>query len=174
MSLIYITGAPGVGKTSVKEELSRRGYETHDMDDRALGGAHNRATGERVDIPSAEERSSKWYEEHQWRIDISGIQKLKDKAATKTVIVCGVAPDDESILALFDMIFYLKLDEATLKQRIVNRSDNDYGMNSYELGTIIERQKRLDLRYPTSNAILLDATKSIDAVADLIISQIQK
>ena len=33
MTLIYITGVAGVGKTTVLNELKRRGYEAYDADE---------------------------------------------------------------------------------------------------------------------------------------------
>ena len=38
MSLFYITGTPGTGKTTIQKELIKRGYEALDIDQRRFGG----------------------------------------------------------------------------------------------------------------------------------------
>ena len=169
MSFIYVTGAPGVGKSTLQKELSLRGFEVYDIDDAKLGGAHNKASGERVVIPPAKDRKPEWYDEHEWRVDQAAVNALKEQAVDRTIFICGVAPDDEAILPLFDKIFYLKLDEHSLKQRIAARVDNDYGKNANELTQILERQKRLDARYIKSNAVVVDATLPPSEIVDLIV-----
>lgn len=168
MPFIYVTGAPGSGKSTVKKELGSRGLEVYDIDDAELGGAHHKASGKRVTIPPAHDRAPRWYDEHEWRVDYAAISSLKDKAAHTTIIVCGVAPDDGGILDLFDKIFYLKLDEDKLKKRIMTRTDNDYGKNPNELMHIIERKKKLDARYANSNAVMIDAGLPAGEIADQI------
>jgi broad-specificity NMP kinase len=168
MSFIYVTGAPGVGKSTLQKELSNRGLEVYDIDDSELGGAHNKASGKRVNIPAAKERAPEWFNEHEWRIDRKAIEVLKNKAIDTDVIICVIAPEDESILPLFDKIFYLKLDDDDLRQRIASRIDNDYGKNSNELLHILERKKKLDARYINIKAIMINATESPSEIANHI------
>jgi len=171
MPFIYITGAPGAGKSILQKELSSRGLEVYDIDDAKFGGAHNKVSGERVTIPPAQERAPEWYDDHEWRIDKAAINSLLDRAANKTIFICGVAPDDEDILTLFDKIYYLKLDENKLKQRIATRTDNDYGKNPNELSHILERKRKLDARYANSNAVIVNATVPPSEIADRILAQ---
>lgn len=65
MALIYITGAPGSGKTTLQRILSERGYEAHDLDD--YGGPYNKNTDKSVVMPTAEDRSPEWFEAHEWQ-----------------------------------------------------------------------------------------------------------
>jgi adenylate kinase family enzyme len=171
MPFVYITGAPGVGKTTLQKELNSRHLIVYDIDDHELGGAHNKSSGKRVLIPSAEDRAPEWYDEHEWRIDYAAINSLKDKATNETIFVCGVAPDDETIIGLFDRIFYIDLDENNLKQRITARTDNDYGKNPNELIQIIERKKKLDARYAASDATIVNGKMSPREIADYILAQ---
>lgn len=168
LSLIYVTGAPGVGKTTLKAELATLGYETHDMDDPDLGGAHNKVTSKRVEIPPAETRTQQWYDEHEWRTHAPAIEELKEKAQDKEIFVCGVAPDDLKVLSLFDKVVYLDLPSELLKQRISERSGNDYGRNNFELKSILERKAMLDKRYTEFGTTKVCASGSVQEVADRI------
>jgi hypothetical protein len=173
MSFTYVTGAPGSGKSTLQKELSTRGLEVYDIDDPQLGGAYNKASGKRVVIPPAPDRAPDWFDEHEWRIDRGAMSKLKNRATNETIIVCGVAPDDGDILDLFDKIFYLKLDETSLKNRIGVRTDNDYGKNPGELAHILDRKRALDARYGNSVAIVIDATLNPRDIADKVLPGIK-
>ncbi len=169
MALIYITGAPGSGKTSLQKELQSRGYETHDLDDHSLGGPYNKSTNKLVVIPPTDKRTPEWFDEHEWRIYPEAIKDLKEQAAAKDIFICGVAASDGDILPLFDKIFYLDIDDSTLKERLSSRSDNDYGQNDFEVSEIITRKHGLDSKYAGQDAIHINATQSIDKVADDIL-----
>ena len=170
MSLIYVTGAPGAGKSTIEKELRNRGFETHDMDDSDMGGPHNLATGERVTIPSAGLRTKDWFTQHEWRTSKPALEKLKKQAEGKAIFVCGVAPDDEAVLPLFDTVIYLDVDEDTLKHRLATRTDNDYGKNDFEQAEILERYRALNERYKNLGALGIDAAQPLEKVVDTIIS----
>lgn len=169
MALIYITGAPGSGKSSLQTELESRGYETHDLDDSSLGGPHNIATNQLVTIPPANQRTPEWFTEHEWRIYTDAVQKLKNQATDKDIYICGVAASDGEILPIFDKIFYLDIDDTTLKNRLSSRSKNDYGQNDFEVSEILQRKYDLDSKYSKIDVTHIDASQPLDIVtADII------
>lgn len=172
MSLIYITGAPGVGKTTLQKEFERRGYETRDIDNSSLGGPHNKSTGERVTIPPVNERTPGWFEAHEWRVYPHAFDALKNEASDKDIILFGVAASDGEILHVFDTVMYLCIDDETLAHRIANREGNDFGKNDFELKDILSRKHGLDDKYASLDVTHIDATKSLTEVADAIISYI--
>lgn len=172
MSLIYVTGAPGSGKTTLQKELSSRGYDTRDIDNSNLGGPHNKNTGEQVIIPPADQRSPEWFEAHEWRVFPDAFRKLEAEAINKDIILCGVAASDGEILHVFDKIIYLNLDDETLIGRLKSRIDNDYGKNDFELLEILNRKHGLDEKYSSLDVIDIDATKKLSEVADEIISHV--
>jgi broad-specificity NMP kinase len=172
MALIYVTGAPGSGKTTLQKELSARGYETRDIDNSGLGGPYNKASGQQVVIPPADQRSPEWFAAHEWRVHPQAFTALKEEASGKDIILCGVAGSDSEILHVFDEILYLYLDDDTLIQRLQSRTDNDYGKNDFELSEILDRKHGLDAKYSDMKVIHIDATKSLRDVADTILAHV--
>jgi dephospho-CoA kinase len=172
MSLIYVTGAPGSGKTTLQKELSSRGYDTRDIDNSNFGGPYNKSSGKQVIIPPADERSPDWFDAHEWRVHPDAFDRLKVESASKDIIVCGVAASDGQILHVFDKIMYLNLDDETLVSRLKTRIDNDYGKNDFELQEILSRKHGLDEKYSSLDVININASNSLSAVAEEIILHI--
>lgn len=170
MTFIYITGSPGSGKTTIQKELTRRGHLAYDLDD--YGGPHNKSTDKPAVMPPAGERSPEWFELHEWRINLGAIKELKSQAGDKEIFVCGVAASDEQILSLFDKVLYLSLTDELLRKRIAMRTmDNgDYGKNDFEVKEIINRKHGLDTKYLPSDAVKIDAIKTLDNVIVEILS----
>lgn len=172
MSLIYVTGAPGVGKTTLQKEFEKRGFETRDIDNSNLGGPHNKSTGQRVTIPPADQRTPEWFNAHEWRVYPHAFDALKKEAGDKNIILFGVAASDGEILHVFDKILYLNIDDDTLSNRIANRDGNDFGKNEFELKNIMDRKRGLDDKYSSLDIINIDASKSLDEVSQSIIHHI--
>lgn len=173
MSLIYVTGAPGAGKSTLQKEFITRGYETRDIDNSNLGGPHNKSTGERVTIPPADQRTAQWFEAHEWRVYPHAFEQLKQEASDQNIILFGVAASDGEILHVFDKIMYLNINNDTLSDRIANRKDNDFGKNDFELHDILNRKHGLDNKYSSLHVIHINASKSLNEVTEEIISHIQ-
>lgn len=171
MSLIYVTGAPGAGKSTLQKALSQRGLEALDLDGSGLGGPHNKQSGARTVVPPADQRTPEWFDAHEWRIDLSAIEALSQRAQDKDVFLCGVAASDGEMLHYFSKILYLALDDKTLKERILARQGNDYGKNDFELKEILERKRKLDAKYAGLDVIEIDASRTVDEVADDIVSK---
>ena len=172
MSLIYVTGAPGAGKTTLQKEFDSRGYETRDIDNSNLGGPHNKSTGDRVTIPPVDQRTPEWFEVHEWRVYPHAFDALKSEAKDKDIILFGVAASDGEILHVFDKIIYLDIDDETLTDRIANREDNDFGKNDFELKDILNRKHGLDEKYSLLDVVHINASKSLSEVSEEIISHI--
>lgn len=172
MPLIYVTGAPGIGKSTLQKEFIKRGYDARDIDDSSLGGPHNKATGTIVDIPQARDRTPDWFDAHEWRVYPDAFKRLKDEARNKNIIIFGVASSDSSILPVFDKIMYLDIDDETLTDRVRNRRVNDYGKNDFELVDILNRKHALDRKYSLLDVAQIDASKALNEVAEQIISQL--
>jgi len=174
MSLIYITGVAGAGKSAAYKELRSRGYEVFGTDEDQLAGFYNNVSGERVENPSDVGRqiTAAWREHHTWQLPRSVIENLKEKSSGKTVFLCGVAANEEEYLDLFDTLFALVIDDETLYRRITTRTNNTFGKNEGELAQIKDWQASTQAYYGKYNYIRIDATQPIELVVDSILSQL--
>lgn len=168
MSLIYITGVPGTGKTTVQRELERQGYQAYDIDQPRFGGPTNLVTGEPTVVPPIEERSAQWFDRHEWRVSRSAIEKLKRQSDGKVVYLCGTATTEHLIWDLFDKVLYLQIDEATLRSRLANREGNDFGKTEEEVQMILGRFREAQESTKSLGVTLIDATKDLGAVVEQI------
>lgn len=174
MALIYVTGAPGAGKSTIQHELSLRGYTAYDLDDKRFGGPCNNATGEAVTMPPIDQRTPEWFDTHEWRISRSAVETLKQDSINKVVYLCGVATTDNLVWDLFDKIFYLKIDEQTLHDRIATRETNDFGKTQHELERILARYHGAEATIESRGAIAIDANGSLDDVIAKIIVESER
>lgn len=172
MAFIYITGAPGVGKTTIQRSLRDKGFETYDLDDSQFGGPHSKISGERVMIPPAEVRPDGWFDRHEWRIYRSSLEMLKNKAQDGDIIICGVAEGDTDILDLFDRIMYLYVSSDILKKRLVLRAGNDYGKNPSEVKEILMRKIKLDEKYERLSVDKVEASGPVGSEVKDILTRI--
>lgn len=172
MSLFYITGVPGTGKSTVQRELSLRGYEAYDIDDSRFGGPVNKATGESTTVPPIERRSAEWFDQHEWRILRAAVEDLKKSSEGKTVYLCGTATTENLVWDIFDKVYYLNIDEETLKTRIANRKDNDFGKTGAELQLILDRYHLAQQQLGNLSVTIVDATQSIEEVLQAILQKL--
>lgn len=168
MSLIYIKGTPGSGKTTIRERLSSLGYESHDADDRDMGGPYNNATNKRVEYPK--NPSKEWFEAHSYRLIPKAVERLHENAKNKLIFLCGTASNEDDLWDLFDQIIFLNIDEETLKKRIARRTNSDYGKTSHELELIMDKYRDDEQKRTRSGVVSVDATKPIGEVVSSILS----
>jgi dephospho-CoA kinase len=170
MALIYITGVSGCGKSTVQEALKRLGYTAYDVDDTALSGVFDNKTGERITMPPVNQRSPEWFATHSWLIIPEAIKRLKSESIHRLVFLCGAARNDKDFWQLFDTVIWLDVSESTLRQRITERKDNDYGKSESELESILKWHKKATASYKKLGAHIIDANKSLDTVVGQILN----
>lgn len=173
MSLIYIKGTPGSGKSTIRKELESLGFEAHDADDADMGGPYNNATNERVTYPDTAP-SKEWFDAHSYRLIPEAIQAIHDKAQDKTIFLCGTASNEDDVWHLFDKVLFLDIDETTLKSRIATRTDNDYGKTPHELELIMEKYRADRSKRERPGVTPIDATLPISGVVKAIQSNINE
>src|ERR1035437_6872235 len=134
--LIYVTGCAASGKTSVCEELVRRGDDAYDACTCGVDVYRNERTGEIVSkTPPSQVRTKKWRSEHK-RVRLRNeVEKLVDRARNKTVFLCGTYGDKKyEAIDLFAQVFYLNIDDETMEYRVEHRTNGSgWGKNPGEL-----------------------------------------
>ena len=175
MALYYITGISGSGKSLVRSELLKRGYEAFGTDEDALAYFYHNETGEPIkNYLTSEERTPEWRKNHSWKLLRSTVENLAQSAQDRKVFLCGtVANDADELWDLFTKVFALTINEDTLRNRIINRTSNDFGKSSHEMASILEWQRSAESDYKKLGATIIDATRSVNKVIDDILEQVK-
>jgi len=151
-----VEGVSGTGKTSVCQELRRRGYHAVNGDtDLAYQGEPE--TGESTDV------ASHWH--HIWSVD--RVRALAADQNERFTFFCGGSRNFAKFLDLFDGVFVLEIDLDTLNRRLDQRPADEFGAQQSERDLIV-RLHRTKEDTPT-NGILIDATAPLAEVVDEIV-----
>lgn len=145
-----VSGLPGTGKTAVCAELHARGYEAIDAD-RILGYQHD--------------ADWLWGEE---KIE----QILND--TSEEVFICGSASNRDKYLSRFNKVFILYVDDRTLKSRLLNRTNNNFGKDPDVLARQLEQNQGVKEYSIRRGRIVIDAARPIELVVDEILARIQE
>lgn len=172
MSFIYITGLAGSGKTTVCNELVSRGHEAYDADN-ALSDFYNNDTGELAPRPfPVEKRTPEWRLHHSWKLSREKLLELKPRAADKPLFVCGVAANEYEYIDVFDRIYALSIDLASVTERVKTRTTGDFGKSGHEMQMLIEWESSVNDYYQQIGAHIIDATLPIKDEVDQILASI--
>ncbi len=164
--MIYVTGVPGAGKTSVNRELRRRGFRSFDTDDDGIAAFFS-ADGSMV--PSNEvEASAEWRSKHTWRIVAERLHASRSGCEAR-VFVCGSAANEADFWDDFDAVIALVTDDDTLRQRLTTRTADDYGSSPDELAQVLRWNRGYANQLARAGAVVIDSTRPIDAVVDHIL-----
>lgn len=150
-----IEGVSGTGKSSVCQELRRRGYVAINGD-RELAYQGDPTTGEKTEGFS--------HEHHIW--DVEKVRRLAANQDDEATFFCGGSRNFKQFIDLFDEIFILDVDAETLNERLDSRSD-DWGKRKSERELILRlHATKEDV---PSSGIVLDATQPLVSVVDEIL-----
>lgn len=151
-----IEGVSGTGKTSVCNELQRRGYHAI-HGDRELAYRGDPETGEPTDGFA--------HEHHIWHVDkVKALVTNQDEAVT---FFCGGSRNFAKFIDSFDGVFVLEVDLDTLHRRLDERPDSEWGGRPTERELIARlHQTKEDI---PKNGISIDATASVARVVDEIV-----
>ncbi len=170
MPLILITGTSTAGKSAIAKELTKQGYEAYDTEHDGISAWYNRETGERAaEFGEMPERTEEWLNLHEWLISIDWVDEIAEKAADKPIFLCGGSSNEAEVRAKCQKVIWLKTDEKTIRKRVLNPRDHDYGTKPHELAAAIEDNRKKEAEYQELGAIIVDATRSIEDVVSTIL-----
>jgi len=168
MPVYLITGYPATGKSSVAEELQRRGYTAYDTDNLQGLNHYVHKDGTPVDF-------SKGHIEDQ-----SEIESVWDRAkfaallqSADVVFICAITSRQHEFYDQFDKIFVLTIDEATLKHRLLTRTTNNFGKHPNEMKMLVDGRKGFEEQMLKENATPIDAMQPLGKVVDDILGELQ-
>ncbi len=151
-----VEGVSGTGKTSVATELERRGHHVV-HGDRVLAYQGDPATGART--PGFH------HEHHVW--DVDRVRELVADRGAPATFFCGGSRNFAHFIDLFDEVFVLQVDRATLVERIGGRGSDEFG-GSDEERELVLRVHASGEDVPTSGTSI-DATRPLGEVVDDIL-----
>src|SRR5436309_15073045 len=147
-----VEGLSGAGKSSVYEELIRRGYMAISTD-RAWKFHADPATG----LSGGPGRFDNAVWDQQ-----KAIREL-ESPEPDVLFVCGSSRNRDRFLPYFTKIFNLRIDDDTMRRRLQERTNNDFGKQPEEVELTL-RLNRSDEK--PAGAKDVDATRPLDQVVD--------
>ncbi len=152
-----IEGLSGTGKTSVCDELQRRGYH-------AIHG--DRELAYQGDPETGQPTGGSEHEHHIWDVDkVNAL--VADKGAPVTFF-CGGSRNFSRFIGLFDGVFVLQVDLDTLNRRLDARPNDEWGGGIPTERSLITRWHQTNETLP-ENGIVINATAPITRVVDQIL-----
>lgn len=151
-----IEGVSCTGKTSVCNELQRRGYHAI-HGDRELAYQGDPETGEPTDGLT--------HENHIWHVDkVKALVADQNEPAT---FFCGGSRNFSKFIDLFDGVFVLEVDHKTLSRRLDERPKGEWGWNPKERELVVRlHQTKEDV---PAKGIVIDATAPLSTIVDEIL-----
>ena len=143
-----VEGLSGAGKSSVYEELIGRGY---------LAISTDRAWKVRADADAGVPHSM-WDER-------KAVREL-ERTEPDVLFVCGSGRNRDRFLPYFTKVFNLRIDDATMRRRLHERTNNDFGKQAEELELML-RLNRSDEK--PAGAIDVDALQPLDQLVDEVL-----
>jgi hypothetical protein len=161
-----IEGVSGTGKTTVAEELERRGYHVI-HGDRSFAYLGDPETGAPLSGPPSDVEDPLWWSYGRWIWPVDKVRALiADRRAEKTFF-CGGSRNSHHFIDLFDAVFILDADLPTLKLRVGPRGADEFGGKPEEQA-LIARVHATKEGLP-KNGIVIDATAPLAQVVDRIL-----
>ncbi len=158
----------GTGKTSIAAALVAAGVNAVDID--GLSHWEDKLTGERVDWEPG--GSDEWYETHAWVCDIDQLKIML--AETENAVAAGHASNQEAYLPLFDKVFILSCSPETIRSRIEQRTNNDFGKHPSDMKRVLEWHGNFVPEMAEMGAIVLDAERPLKEIVEDIQSSFLK
>jgi dephospho-CoA kinase len=140
----------GTGKSTLVEELRRRGYAAFDADDH--GFSEPRSCG-------------RW----GWRPD--AVQELFDQSVDPVLFFSGCS--EEQAQFDFDLRVLLTAPESVIIDRLRARTTNSYGKQEVELALVLSDRDEVEPRLRRSADLIVDTTRTTERVADLVVEWVE-
>lgn len=166
-----IEGLSGAGKTTVAEELQRRGYHVI-HGDRELAYYGDPETSEPLHGLARESvMTNITFGHERWIWNVEKVKSLIADQRNAQSFFCGGSRNFHHFIDLFDKVFVLNVDLETLNRRLTARPEDEFGGRPSE-------RKLIGRLYATKesipkNGIVIDATASLGQVVDEILSKCQ-
>ena len=169
MPLVWVTGSPGVGKSTVCALLKSRGELAVDADWEGYNHWVDRTTGQIVADPPYPVPAG-WLERFAWKISRADVEDLSAKVRDKTAFLCGSVENEVDVRDLYDLVVCLVADNETLRDRLETRTTNAFGKHPEELVAALGWNDGVESTYRRLGARIIDGRRPPPEVADAILA----
>lgn len=160
-----IEGVSGAGKTTVAEELERRGYHVI-HGDRLLAYIGDPETGEPLAGPPPGLADPVAWSYARWIWPVDTVKSLIADQSHSVTFFCGGCRNLRHFIALFDGVFILDVDADTLRRRLESRPDDEFGGKPEEQALVLRVHAT---REGLPNGLGIDASAPLASVVDDIL-----
>ncbi|MBQ0850849.1 hypothetical protein J8N05_22055 [Streptomyces sp. BH-SS-21] len=173
MTLVWVTGNSGAGKSTVGAVLRGRGHVALDADEDGFSRWIDRATGE-VGVDPPDPVPGGWLDRYGWAIVRERVEALVEESRTRVAFLCGSAENEADVLDLFDLTVCLVIDDDTLRHRLATRTTNTFGRHPEELAAALKWNPLTQPMYESRGATVIDASRPPAEVVDGVLDAVQK
>lgn len=150
-----VEGVSGTGKTSVCHELRRRGFEAVNGD---TDLAHVLSPG------SPGTTAADLHANHGW--DVGRVRSLAADRSERLTFFCGGSRNFADFLDVFDAVFVLAVDRATLMARLDGRPSGEWGSTPEQRALVLRLH---DVGGDVPPGVTVDATAPLGVVVDELV-----
>lgn len=162
----YITGVPGVGKSTVAMELFRRGYDSHRLD--ASGFCHWYEKGTDRQVEHDHTAGAEWLNRHEWRCDPAAVRKII-QGKEQAVFIEGVISNQKEFVEYFDKLILFTASDQTISHRLSTRKTNKFARDKEEQALVLKWRKKFEEEMKQSGAIVISTDQPLRKVVDELI-----
>lgn len=169
MSVVWVTGISGSGKSSVCEALKDHGHHAIDADWEGFSRWVHRLTGEVATDPPYPVPPG-WLDEYAWRISTARVQELASSSRAGVTFLCGGGENEHEVRHCFDVVVCLVVDDRAIVGRLAERTTNAFGKHPDELAAVLARNATEADRYEELGAAIVDATRPLEEVVGAVLA----
>ena len=169
---ILVTGVAGSGKSTVCEELRKRGYTAYNLDEvpSLLAFVHKK-TGKV--IRAWDNKDLEMVKQMNWICDKRRLTRLIRKNNRGDAFYCGSASNIDDLLPLFDRVLLLKPSKKTLSRRLATRTTNDFAKVPKVRHWYLRTRGNWENRLCRKGAIVIDGDMTIRETVDVVLRKAQ-
>lgn len=166
---ILITGISGTGKSTISNELKKRGFAAVDFSDIPdLRYWRTKATKEKVTYSPV--RDETWFDLHERICDIERLRQILGQY--EDVIISGLATGNmDEVVPLFDRVVLLQCNPETFVHRMKTR-EHPYGKTEAERNRMLEFQQTFEQKLLSLGAIPVSTEGTITDSVEAVIAHI--